>query len=569
LFTQRTTTAPLSRPDVRSRRGLIALGTGLLASLLTMAGLASSASADDRVYWTNSFDAGANAISYANLNEGGGGNLNTTGATVNAPRGLAMDVAAGKVYWTNRLGNSISFANLDESAGASDLNTAGIGATVNLPNGAAVDPAARKIYWANEDGQISFAELDNTGIGTGVGGNLNITNPAVDLPLNPMVDGSGRIYWGNSASNVISWANLNGPGGGNLATGPANPVANAHGVALDPVENKIYWANVGNPLDPVNPYAGNGISYVDLDTGVGGVLTPTNTTVNVPIGVAIDATARRIYWANWRGNTISWANLDTGVGGNVPTPNALDGPRSPVLLKAPSGEGAPVITGGSSAGSVLTCSRGEWAPDQLASWLYRAPHDFTYSWSRNGTAIPEANGATYTASEGGNYSCTVTASNPAGSSQPQTSAARTVSASSGNNPPPPAAKPSPPTGNPSKPSTGPAAKPLAFGSKTLTTMSVSGRRISGNGPIKVVISNKNGFQVSGTLSARAKRVKVSRGFAVGANAKKTVRVKLSKALKRMLKRQGKLSLRLTVKVNDPAGNTRTVRKNVSLRLKTG
>jgi DNA-binding beta-propeller fold protein YncE len=549
---------------MRSRRGLIALGTGFLASLLLLAGLASSASAVDRVYWANGRALDANRIGYTNADgTGDGGNLITTGGTTGQPRGVAIDAAAGKVYWTNRDAGEISFANLDGSGGTGDLNTGS--ATVLIPNGAAVYPTAGEIYWANEDGQISVANLDNTDVGR----NLNITNPAVDIPVAPMFDpGSGRIYWANTVTNAIHYANPNGSDEGTLDTTGVT-ANNPHGLALDPETNRIYWANPGTDEAPVSV-----ISYADPDdpNDRGELTVDDATTVNRPVGVAIDPEKRKIYWGNWGNDTIAVANLDGSDAQTLSTDGAAapNGARSPSILEAPTGTGAPTITGGSSAGSVLTCSQGEWAPDQLASWLYRAPHDFTYSWSRNGTAIPGANGATYTASEGGNYSCTVTASNPAGSSQPQTSAARTVSASSGNNPPPPA-------GNSSKPSTPPASggssKPsttkLAFGSKTLTTMSVSGRRISGNGPIKVVISNKNGFQVSGTLSARAKRVKVSRGFAVGANAKKTVRVKLSKALKRMLKRQGKLSLRLTVKVNDPAGNTRTVRKNVSLRLKTG
>ena len=102
-------------------------------------------------------------------------------------------------------------------------------------------------------------------------------------------------------------------------------------------------------------------------------------------------------------------------------------------------------------------------------------------------------------------------------------------------------------------------------------MNVAARRIRGSGRIKVVIRNANGFEVSGRLSAQArKRASASRTwrFVVDAKSKKTVSLRLSKAQRRMLKREGKLSLRLTATVKDPAGGTRTVRKTVSLRLKT-
>src|SRR5439155_1385238 len=53
-----------------------------------------------------------------------------SGATMGAPNGLAIDPAANKIYWTN-LGGSISFANLDDTGGGGDLDTTG--ATVSNP----------------------------------------------------------------------------------------------------------------------------------------------------------------------------------------------------------------------------------------------------------------------------------------------------------------------------------------------------------------------------------------------------------------------------------------------------
>jgi hypothetical protein len=46
-----------------------------------------------------------------------------------------------------------------------------------------------------------------------------------------------------------------------------------------------------------------------------------------------------------------------------------------------------------------------------------------------------------------------------------------------------------------------------------------------------------------------------------------VKLKLSKKLRGVLNRDGKLSLRLTATVRDPAGNSRTVSKTVSPKLK--
>ena len=369
--------------------------------------------------------------------------------------------------------NLVAFANLDGSGGGGTLNTAG--ATINGPNAAAVYPAAGKIYWANELGnRLSFANLNNTG-----GGDLTITGATVSVPIAPMVDpGSGRIYWANAnPTNVISFANLDGTGGANLNTTGAT-VANPHGVALDPVAGRIYWANVNAPA----------ISYANLNGSGGGNLNTAGATVNVPVGVAIDPAARRIYWANQVGNRISFANLDGSGGGDLNTPGAtLSGSRSPVLLQAPSPAGAPQIAGAAKIGSALSCSAGSWAPDLLGSWLYRAPSGLAYSWSRNGANIPGASGGTYTAAARGSYQlhgdrlergrqllADERCSHRRGTRLRRQDACRDASGS---------------------------------------------RRIRGRGPIKVVVSNRNRFPVSGKLSAKTtKGVSRSRAFVVGAKA---------------------------------------------------
>ena len=323
----------------------------------------------------------------------------------------------------------------------------------------------------------------------------------------------------------------------------------------------------------------NVISYANLDDSGGGDLNYRRRH-REPCRSAWRSTRRRgrIYWANQAGNRISFANLDGSDGSDLATPGATIRARDPPCSsKQPSGTGAPGITGGSTAGSVLSCSQGSWAPDLLGSWLYRAPRSLAYSWTRDDTAIPGASGATYTASTAGTYHCTVTASNPAGSSS-QTSAAHAVSPSTGG--PPPASGPPPATGpppaSPAVPvpptSAGPAPtspvqplSPLAFGANTHVTMSPAARRIRRRGPVKVVLSNGNGFTVTGKLTAQTTK---GTAFAVGARARKSVTLKLSKTLRRLLRRDGKLSLRLAAAVSDPAGNTRTLRKNVSLRFET-
>ena len=113
-----------------------------------------------------------------------------------------------------------------------------------------------------------------------------------------------------------------------------------------------------------------------------------------------------------------------------------------------------------------------------------------------------------------------------------------------------------------------------FGSKTRVAI---GKGTLAGGTLKIVIANDNAFAVTGTISgattkavAAAKKRKLklkAKSFSVGANAKKTVKLKLSPALKRLLKRQRKLSLRLSIKVKDPAGVTRTVSRKAAFKRK--
>jgi hypothetical protein len=117
----------------------------------------------------------------------------------------------------------------------------------------------------------------------------------------------------------------------------------------------------------------------------------------------------------------------------------------------------------------------------------------------------------------------------------------------------------------------------AFGARTLVTLKLARKQVPARGPLVVLVSNENGFEVTGTLSgqttakvsvSRKRRVKLkAKAFRVAAHAKTTVKLKLPKPLSRLLKRKHRLSLRLTAKLKDPAGNLRTFTKTVKPRLK--
>jgi 6-phosphogluconolactonase (cycloisomerase 2 family) len=377
------------------------------------------------IYWGDNV---ANKIAEANLDgTGNGSNLTTTGATVSNPTGTALDPADNKIFWTNAGGNKISFANLDGTGAGGDLVTTGATAP-STPVGIAVDPANNKVYWANAgDSKISFANLDNTG----GGGDLNTTGATANNPQGVAIDpANNRIYWANAAGgNKISYANLDNTGNGHDVVTTGASVNQPVGVAVDPAAGRIYWANAGD----------NTISFADLSgTGGANLATTGATAPNLPSGVAIDPSANKIYWTSKNGGKVSEANLDgTGNGHDLSTSGATAShPNFPALLEGPLGTGVPQVTGGTSAGSTLSCTKGSWASDMLSALLYRAPRSFAFQWTFNGADITGATAGTYMAPSAGSYACRVTASNQAGSSS-QTSGAVTVTGTGG--PPPPTA----------------------------------------------------------------------------------------------------------------------------------
>lgn len=383
---------------------------GAAVPLATVLAFVAQARADI-VYWGNQ---APNRISFAALDGSSSGDLNTSGAVVTTPDGTALDPAHGRIYWANGSGK-ISFANLDGSGGGGTLNTGG--ATITDPVGLALDPIAGRVYWANEEDDfnaIGYANLDGSG-----GGNLNTAGATLDEPAGVAVDpAAGRIYWTNDGPSRagISFARLDGSGGGDLtlfsSTGSATGA-----VAVDPLNQRAWWTN----------QKGSKVEFIGLNGSGRGSLT-TSATVASPVGLALDPGAQRVYWANASTltNKISFANFDGSAPGDVnPGTATVQVPVFPVLLKPPAATGAPMVAGGSTAKSKLTCSGAQWAGDLNPAQLYQAPSSVAYAWTFNGRKVKGAKSATLRADGQGRYRCTATATNPAGSAT-QTSPSLTV-----------------------------------------------------------------------------------------------------------------------------------------------
>jgi hypothetical protein len=388
----------------------VRLGATLVAvaSMLTC----SSAWASERLYWNwahiTDGSVSSSGIAVQDLGSGHAQDLPLGDAPVDHPLGVVPDTATGTLYWAN-FGSSINYCygalvggqtiSFDGPAGGGTLNTAG--ATVSGPDGLAIDPVARRLYWANDHANsISYARLDGSG-----GRDLNTSGATLDCPAGLVVDPAiGRVYWSNLDGDSLSYAALDGSGGGTLDI-PGVTVDGPWGLAIDQSSGRIYWAN----------FDANTIAYANLDGSGGGVLNTGGATVSGPWGVALDPAAGRIYWTNNLAATVSWANLDGSGGGNLsPVGADTDHPKAPILVASPSAVQPPSVSGSANIGSRLSCSPGGWAADLPESFLFRAASSFAYAWSENGRAVAGSSSSIIARSPG-RYACQVTASNLAGS----------------------------------------------------------------------------------------------------------------------------------------------------------
>jgi DNA-binding beta-propeller fold protein YncE len=210
-------------------------------------------------------------IVFTRLDGTGGGVLNTAGAPVDDPEGIAIDPATGIVYWANDEGagpqeeGSIGWARLDGTGGG-ELNTTGT--TVEEPYKLAVDVVHGRVYWVNSKPApetIGFANLNNSG----GGGTLSLGAVEPESITAVVVDpAANRVYWLNdeAGSHVIGFTSTVGGGSGELST--ANAQFNGpYGMAFDPTIGRFYWGNYnGNSESPENA-----IGFLDLSGAGGGI----------------------------------------------------------------------------------------------------------------------------------------------------------------------------------------------------------------------------------------------------------------------------------------------------------
>ena len=231
-----------------------------------------------KMYWTAD---GPNKIQRANLD---GTEMEDLVTGLSGPRGLALDLGAGKMYWTAYWAGKIQRANLDGTE-VEDLVTSGL----NGPHALALDPGAGKMYWTDVGtGRIRRANLDGNQVeDLTITGLVGTEGLALDLR-------AGKMYW-TAWEGRIRRANLDGSQTEDLAsTGDGGPSS----LALDLDAGKMYWtALVEGKIRRAN-LDGSGVEQL-VTTGLLG-----------PSSLALDPGAGKMYWADESEGKIRRANLD-------------------------------------------------------------------------------------------------------------------------------------------------------------------------------------------------------------------------------------------------------------------
>ncbi|MCY3738599.1 MAG: T9SS type A sorting domain-containing protein [Gemmatimonadaceae bacterium] len=327
-------------------------------------------SGTSKLYWS---DWGTDKIQRADLD---GSNVQdlVSGAGLNGPDGLSLDLSGGKIYWADAGTNKIQRANLDGS-GVEDLVT-GLG----IPYGLALDVSGGKMYWTNrQTNKIQRANLDGSGA-------EDLVTSGLTFPGALALDVSGgKMYWTNPGARKIQRADLGGTNVEDLVTsGLSSPL----GLALDVAGGKMYWTDRGT--DKIQRADLGGANVEDLVTSG----------LDSPNGLALDVSGGKMYWADEGANKVQRANLDgSGVEDLLTSSDGLVDPS-----------GIAVGAGGSASGSSTTYGVGDALPNVPTGFFVptRLSGGASLSSSGGTTTITFNNGGVIELQDGTTYTCIAT-----------------------------------------------------------------------------------------------------------------------------------------------------------------
>ncbi len=296
----------------------------LVSLILRGQGTGFAETGEDRIYWAD-----MEGIYWSNLGEGTTQRIITS--DTRRPGKIAVDVAGGKIYWVDRRGGTIQWSDLDGSNSEILFELGSFAIDLDL------DLEREKIYFSAvyshgdyTDGEVYRSDLDGSDT------ELLLADP-VGSPILALDTLRKHMYLGDLGS--IYRVDLSGSGREEVLEVLSEEYSPID-IALDMVENKLYWTRSdrsiwrSNPdgsdvedilrlgdypvdiaLDPDEgkmywsfdgPYFG-GLMRANLDgSDVEDLVVRERVEV---VGLALDLEGRKVYWSEARG-TIHRADMD-------------------------------------------------------------------------------------------------------------------------------------------------------------------------------------------------------------------------------------------------------------------
>jgi hypothetical protein len=234
------------------------------------------------------------------------------------------------IYWLSSKdtlggrGAALARADLDGGGGWNLFDVQG-GATLDIPVGSAIDVVGGRIYFSGSptsgSPSIFSVKLDGTDLQTFV-------TPA-RAPQGLAIDAvNRRIYWAELgkitppvASGGIFYASLDGaPVVSPVSTTGAMVTATPRAIALDLDDQRVYWTNFSSqgPSGSTTP----SVAFAPLP-GASGTAGTFTVPVSQPQGVAIDQATDRMFWANGSGGNATDRLKVATLDGTLSPPNGV------------------------------------------------------------------------------------------------------------------------------------------------------------------------------------------------------------------------------------------------------
>ena len=280
--------------------------------------------------------------------------------------------------------------------------------------------------WGAGAGATAFTGTCTTGfcIATGsiAGGSLHVQRPGASgsSPVAPVVSGSVGYFLkgaGGGAAQVRRATGISTTPGTATFTdvtssfSTVSATAFQWSMAMDGTSQTAYLSNT----------ASGGVDSVPLGSSAGPAPSPFTSRTN-PYAMAVLSDGSLVTAGGPLGGATGSIVITGGSLAGTYAPEIITRtPRTPGIsaiwvVERPAASTGPVVTGGTTRGSTLSCADATWASDLPLNRVSRAPTATrTWQWSRDGAPIGGATGTSHVASEYGTYECAVTAVNVAGS----------------------------------------------------------------------------------------------------------------------------------------------------------